>query len=108
MKALEDGDFYASMGPEIYELWTEGEEVHIKCSPVERICYTTYGRHTVVATAEHVGEKITEAVLTVSGLYDRYGRITLDDGKGRYAWTRGYFDFCNMENGRYDTQAFRK
>jgi len=108
MDALEKGNFYASTGPEIYDLWTEGEEVHIKCSPVERICYTTYGRHTVLATGEHTGDKITEAVLKVSGLYDRYGRITIYDGAGHYAWTRAYFDFCKMENGRYDPQPFRK
>ena len=108
MRALENGDFYASTGPEIYDLWTEGEEVHIKCSPVERISYTTYGRHTVVTTGEHVGDKITEAVFKVSGLYDRYGRVTIYDGAGHYAWTRAYFDFCKMENGRYDPQPFRK
>ncbi len=108
MAALERGDFYASTGPEIYDLWTEGEEVHIRCSPVEKIAYTTYGRHTVVATGEKKGDKITEAVLTVSGLYDRYGRITIYDGAGHYAWTRAYFDFCGMENGRYDPQPFRQ
>ena len=108
MQALENGDFYASTGPEIYDLWTEGEEVHIKCSPVERISYTTYGRHAVVTTGEKTGDKITEAVFKVSGLYDRYGRVTIYDGAGHYAWTRAYFDFCKMENGRYDPQPFRK
>lgn len=108
MDALEKGNFYASTGPEIYDIWTEGEEVHVKCSPVERVCYTTYGRHTVVTTGEHVGDKITEAVFNVTGLYDRYGRITLNDGAGHFAWSRAYYDFCKMENGRYDDQPFRK
>ena len=30
--ALEKGDFYASCGPEIYDLYMEGTELHIRCS----------------------------------------------------------------------------
>ncbi len=108
MKALEKGDFYASTGPEIYDLWVEGEEIHIRCSPVEKIAYTTYGRRASVATGEKVGDKITEAVLKASGTEDRYGRITLYDGAGHFAWTRAYFDPCHMENGCFDDQPFRK
>ena len=46
MKALENGDFYASSGPEIYEMWTEGEDLHIKTSPVAKISVTrNYGEN---------------------------------------------------------------
>ena len=108
MKALENGDFYASSGPEIYEMWTEGEELHIKTSPAARISLTTYGRRTSVCTGEKKGDLITEATLACSGLYDRYCRVTVDDGQGHFAWTRAYFDCCKMENGRYDGVPFRK
>jgi len=108
MRALENGDFYASTGPEIYDLYAEGEKVYIKTSPAAKISLTTYGRRASVCTGEFVGDLITEAVLPTQGLYDRYCRVTVDDGKGHFAWTRAYFDCCGMENGRYDDTPFRK
>lgn len=108
MDALQKGDFYASTGPEIYELYEEDEKIHIKTSPAAKISLTTYGRRASVCTGEKNGDLITEAILPCQGLYDRYGRITVDDGKGHFAWTRAYFDMCDMEHGRYDDFPFRK
>lgn len=108
MDALEHGDFYASTGPEIYELYAEGENVYVKTSPAAKISLTTYGRRASVCTGEKAGDKITEAKLSSLGFYDRYVRITVDDGAGHYAWTRAYFDGCGMENGRYEGVPFRK
>lgn len=107
MKALENGDFYASTGPEVHELWTEGPEVHIRTSPAARISLTTYGRAAKTCTGNAEGELITEAVFPVTGLYDRYCRVTVDDGHGHFAWTKAYFDACDMEHGRYDDQPYR-
>lgn len=39
-KALEKGNFYASEGPEIYELYVEDGKVHIKCSPADQVFIT--------------------------------------------------------------------
>ena len=108
MTALEAGDFYASTGPEIYEIYAEDETIHVKTSPAARIKLTTYGRRADCATGEKDGELITEATFSVLGLYDRYCRITVDDGHGHFAWSRAFFDACGMENGRYDDQAFRR
>ncbi|MBQ9510266.1 MAG: PHP domain-containing protein [Clostridia bacterium] len=108
MQVLENGDFYASMGPEIYELYVEDEVVHVKTSPAKRITLLTYGRRCSRATGEKDGELITEAALPTLGLYDRCVRIRVEDEYGRIAWTKAYFDACGMENGRYDNQAFRR
>ena len=40
-KALKAGNFYASQGPEIKELWYEDGVVHIKTGAVKRIEFTT-------------------------------------------------------------------
>lgn len=37
IKALENGDFYASTGPEIRELIIEGDRVHLETTPAQRI-----------------------------------------------------------------------
>lgn len=108
MDALRRGDFYASTGPEIFELYAEDEFIHVKTSPAAKISITTYGRRASVATGEKEGDLITEAVLPTLGLFDRYIRVHVDDGHGHFAWSNAYFDACGMENGRYDDQAFRR
>ena len=87
--ALMRGDFYASMGPEIHELYVEDGYVHIKCSPAERIAL-----HTGIRTARQIwakeGEQLTEASFK---LEDKYGyfRLTVTDHGGRHANTNAYF-----------------
>lgn len=36
IKALENGDYYASTGPELQEVYIKDKIVHIKCSPVKK------------------------------------------------------------------------
>ncbi len=90
--ALVRGDFYASMGPEIHELYVEDGEVHIKCSPARRIAFHTGARLTCGKVAEG-DELLTEAVFP---LYPRdrdpgYFRLSVTDEKGRHANTNAYF-----------------
>jgi NAD-dependent SIR2 family protein deacetylase len=63
-KALEDGRFYASEGPEIYELWYEDGMVHIRCSDADHITCNYFNRSAEVAYSEF-GEPLDEA--TVEG-----------------------------------------
>lgn len=88
-KALEDGNFYASNGPEIYELWYENGKVHIKCSDSDRIVCNYNNRSAEVEYSEH-GEPLTEA--TFNAPSDRtYFRITVIDRQGQHACTNAYF-----------------
>lgn len=89
IKALENGEFYSSTGPSIYEMYREENKLYIKTSPAARICVNTYGRNTTVATAEKMGDTITEAVLDICD--NVYFRVTIDDGKGHFAWSNAYF-----------------
>lgn len=87
--ALERGDFYASWGPQIHELWFEDGAVHIRCSEAARILCTVAARRGAVVTAEQ-GGSVTEAVFPIRK-DDGYFRITVVDHRGRCADTNAYF-----------------
>ncbi|MBQ3219906.1 MAG: hypothetical protein IJB32_04875 [Clostridia bacterium] len=83
------GNCYASMGPEIYELYYEDGQIHIKCSPVSVIALTTAGRRVSNAFDES-GNGVTEATFPVYE-EDYFVRITLRDSRGLRANTNAYF-----------------
>lgn len=85
---LLSGDFYASMGPVIDELYVEDDKVHIKCSDAKRISYSTRGRRTkaVYSTEGYVNEAVFEIKDT-----DEYFRIDVMDAEGRRANTQAYY-----------------
>ncbi|HHU16869.1 MAG TPA: hypothetical protein GXZ70_01405 [Clostridiales bacterium] len=88
IKALEKGDFYASMGPEIYELYVEDGKVHLTCSPAQRIIMPPKGRNFSCVSA-YEGESVTEAVFELGDLnYEEYFRFEVLDSRGRRAATR--------------------
>ena len=88
-KALQEGHFYASQGPEIYELWYENGTVHVSCSPAASIEFTTGQRHRQVTFAP-VGETITAADFTLEK-NDDYFRVTVIDAYGKPANSNAYF-----------------
>ena len=89
-KAMEAGNFYASYGPTIHELWFEDGQVHIKCDPAAKIV-ANYGTvRAKMVLAEETEGALTEAAFDVKP-NDGYIRITVVDDKGRKAYTNGYF-----------------
>lgn len=88
-RALEEGNFYASEGPEIYELYVEDDRVYIKCSDADRIL-CTYGTRTVGRVLSMDGEPVTEASFKINPDWG-YFRITVVDKSGRHACTNAYF-----------------
>lgn len=88
-EALVNGDFYASEGPEIYELYYEDGKVYVKCSPVDRIYLTCRAREARIAYAEG-NEPLTKACFDVPH-YSGYFRLTLVDERGKRANTNAYF-----------------
>lgn len=88
-KALENGDFYASQGPEIYDLWYEDGKIGIKCSDAARIVLTTGNRRTERLYADENGF-VNSAEFGVSEA-DSYVRITVTDAFGKNANTNAYF-----------------
>ena len=89
MENLVKGNCYASLGPEIYDLYYEDGKVHVTCSPVSLIAITTAGRR-----ADRVYDEQGMGVTTASfPIYeeDYFVRITLRDKKGLRANTNAYF-----------------
>ena len=88
MEALEKGNFYASQGPEIYELYYEDSKVYVKTSPCERITMSTDARGN--RNVRNDGNGLTEGVFEVSE-DDTYIRITVMDKYGKTASSNAYF-----------------
>lgn len=90
-KALENGDFYASQGPLISELWfdTETKTLGIQCSEAVSIRLNAGIRRTEITYPEE-GKSLTSAVFGVKDT-DGYVRITVTDRTGKHANTSAYF-----------------
>ena len=88
--ALLKGHFYASEGPEIYDLYVEDGKVHIKCSPADRVICTYEKRGAGAKFAEIGGEPVTEVAFDANPDYG-YFRITVRDERGNVACTNAYF-----------------
>ena len=91
-KALEAGNFYASMGPEIHDLYVEDGYVYITCSPAKKISFNTgyyRGYKSGVSYAKD-GEYLTEAKFKVDPNCV-YFRLTVTDEHGLHANTNAYF-----------------
>lgn len=89
-KALLDGNFYASTGPEIRSLWFEGTKLHVECSEAASVSLI-YGikkakRH-AVAEGE---ERITSTAFELNPDY-RWFRVHVEDGKGHFADSHAYY-----------------
>ena len=91
--AIEDGSFYATTGPEIYDFYVEDGVIHLTCSPAERIIL-----HGVVpyGTAFAEDKPVTEIHQPVNDSTWRrwkdapppYVRATVEDANGRTAWSQ--------------------
>lgn len=89
--ALKAGDFYASTGLEISELYVENNEVHVRFPHAEKVILSTGIRRQVLQSApEGSTEPWQEAVFTLNG-NEKYFRITLLDAQGHTADTNAYF-----------------
>lgn len=88
ISALERGDFYASQGPLIHELYVQDDQVHIKCSPVKTIAMNAHHRpsHCLIARED---EHLTEATFPLPK-DQPFIRFDLIDERGRHANTRAY------------------
>lgn len=87
--ALLKGDFYASTGAEIKELYIEDDEVHVVCGKCRSIRIDTGRRHQKVVKARK-GEFVTELSFK---LYkdDIYFMIEIENLDGKRAFTNPYY-----------------
>jgi len=88
-EALVQGSFYSSNGPDIFEYELDGDEIHVKCSPVKRINMISYERRGTTKLAGK-GEYVTEATFRLFG-DEIFARIECIDEFGRTAWSNPIF-----------------
>lgn len=82
LEALKSGSFYTSTGPSIYDFYVENDEVHVVCSPCERIYVGgQYRQH-----QRKIGRHVTEFVTKLKGT-ETYVRAEVIDAAGRSAYT---------------------
>ena len=91
IKALENGDFYASRGPIIKELWYENGIFHIECSPAAKVVISNSGRRIPAVSVKTAnGEAVTMAEFPIQDM-DVFVRFTVEDEHGKTANTRAYW-----------------
>ena len=89
IEALDNGNFYASEGPEITELYYEDGRVYIKCSDAAQINCTLGRRKSGIVMCKE-GEELTSASFAIVP-EDVYFRLTVTDKSGKHATTNAYF-----------------
>ena len=91
--ALEIGDAYASMGPEIYDIYVEDNMVHVETSNVRDIYLLTSGRPYRRQKPIHVRAQRNDYVNYADFDIkpdDDFFRIELVDSEGKKAFSRAY------------------
>lgn len=89
IKALEEKNFYASTGPQIFSLTVKRKEVTVASSPASSIAFVTNTRNRAREIAKD-GESISQATFTL-GEKDEWVRVEVQDNRGKIAFTRAYF-----------------
>ena len=88
MTALENGDFYASTGCEIFSITEDNGIVKVETSPAKKITLLTKTRRVGSVIAAE-GETITSAEFKLNET-DGYFRIRVEDACGKKAWSQAY------------------
>ena len=87
-EAMEKGEMYASMGPQIHSVSIEGNKLHIECSDAACVFAFVGSKKPAWKYAE-AGQSLTSVDLEIDPRA-RYLRITVEDAQGRKADTRGW------------------
>lgn len=90
LQALKAGQFYSSMGPEIYEISQERREVFVRCSPVRAIYLIGDLWHCPDARHSWNGDLFGEACFTLHQ-GQRYFRVEIIDQHNHSAWSNAFF-----------------
>lgn len=101
MNALERGDFYASTGPEIKELYLEDGKLHVTTSEAASVQLMANYRYSRAKNGS-AEAPVTEACFDIASFFEKNGehayprstpwfRLEVRDLSGNMAWTRAYF-----------------
>ncbi|MBP3918092.1 MAG: CehA/McbA family metallohydrolase [Clostridia bacterium] len=84
LKALNDGKFYSSCGPQLYDFYYEDGRLVVDCSPVKTIRILADKHPTRVMRS--ADGSLTHAEFEIGDAYS-YVRVTVIDSDGHYAWS---------------------
>ena len=84
LNALENGAYYSSCGPEIYDFYIEDGVAHVKCSPCSMIHFINGVRPTRLNKAQD--SLLTEASIPIAPSWN-FVRVVVEDEQGRRAWS---------------------
>lgn len=87
--ALEKGNFYASTGPEIRELWYEDGVLHVGCSEAVRV-NVIYGIRAAQCALIRDGVPVTAADFKLRDEFD-WVRVDVIDAQGKHANSNAFF-----------------
>lgn len=88
-KALLDGNFYASQGPEIHEMYIEDDTLFVTTSDAASISFAFEDRRCHIERAKK-GETVNHASVKLDPIYG-YVRVTVTDHNGNHANSNAYF-----------------
>ncbi|MBQ0111391.1 MAG: PHP domain-containing protein [Oscillospiraceae bacterium] len=89
-ESLKNGNFYTSMGPEIKELYVEDGSVYVKCSPAQKIVFTTGIRHVKTVYPKEGETTVTEGSFELLH-HDKYFRVSVMGPDGKMAYSNAYY-----------------
>lgn len=89
--ALESGNFYSSQAPQIKSITLDGNKLHVKASPAERI--SVYGMiRPLHKTGEKIGDLIDEAEFVLGDHFSKFFRVVVTDKYGKKAFSNAYYE----------------
>lgn len=89
-KALESGNFYASSGPEIHDLWIEDGQLHVTTSDAAQIRFGFGNRNAMRIWPEEGEDSLNYGSVKLDP-HGIYVRVTVIDHRGRFAHSNAYF-----------------
>jgi len=91
LNALKEGQFYASNGPQIYDVAVEAEQVWVRCSPCQQITVVEATPGGGVSTDRLAASPPFEEIRLPHHLAVRPFRIEVVDDQGHKAWTNPFY-----------------
>jgi len=88
--ALKNGDYYATNGPTINELYKENGEIFVKTSDAKSIVFSTGIRHAANIYSEIPGKTVNEGSFKLRD-NDKYVRVTVVGPDGSIAYSNPYY-----------------
>lgn len=84
LAALKAGNYYSSQGPRLHDIRVDGDELHVECSPVDRIIAVGAG----AAAVQLYGNSMARGTLSLTRFSEGgWFRIVAADAHGRRAWS---------------------